>query len=297
MTLFSETDFIWGAWRARQNADSATPAGFARRLELARSLGISWIDHADIYDDGAVESLHGEASQHLTPETRSGLRLITKCGIRFPSPNQADARLYHYRSDAAFIRSQAETSLKRLKADRIDLYLLHRPDYLMQSDETAAALEELVRSGKIASYGVSNFSATQFDRLQTSAARPLAAHQIELSPLASHALDNGVLDQALARKMPLLIWSPLAGGQLFSQDERAVHLRDKLQAAAERSDCTDIAAAALAWLKCLPGTIIPILGTMSEDRMRIQVEEARRIHLDAQDWYEILEAGRGERLP
>lgn len=297
MTALTDTDFIWGAWRARQNAGTASPNGFARRLALALELEVNWIDHADIYDDGAVETLHGDACARLSHQDRDRLRIITKCGVRFPSAGQPGVRAHHYRSDAQYLRQQAEASLSRLRTDRLDLYLLHRPDYLMQADETARALEDLVTQGKIAAFGVSNFSTAQLDRLQSATVAPLAAHQIELSPLASAPLDDGRLDQARQRDMPLLIWSPLAGGQLFTDTPAAATLRAALKHGAETSGCTDIAAAALAWLKRLPGTIIPILGTMNETRLHDQITQARRIEMDAQTWYEILEAGRGQRVP
>jgi len=297
MSVIKDADFIWGAWRARHSEASASPVGFARRLALCLDLGVNWIDHADIYDQGAVEALHGEALTHLDGPQRQRLRLITKCGIRFPSANQPDVRAYHYRSDAAWIRQQVEASLTRLGVGQIDLYLLHRPDYLMQVEETARALEDLQADGKISAFGASNFSPAQFERLDAAASGALAAHQVELSPLASEGLDNGIVDQALARDIPMLIWSPLAGGRLFDTGEATDRLRAALCAAADRAGGDDVAATALAWLKRLPGRIIPILGTMNEARLRTQVEQARRMTIDTQDWYAILEAGRGERAP
>ncbi len=297
MTALAQTGFIWGAWRARQAQESADPAGFARLLALCLELDVDWIDHADIYDDGAVESLHGEAAGHLSASDRQRLKLISKCGVRFPATGQPGVRVHHYRSDADFLRTQAEASLKRLKTDRIDLFLLHRPDYLMQAEETARMLETLREEGKIAEFGVSNFTIHQIARLQSALDTPLAAHQIELSPLASDALDDGRLDTAAAAGMPVLIWSPLAGGGLFADTPHAAQLREALSAAAQASGCEDVAAAALAWLKRLPGQTIPILGTMRAERLKRQLEEARQIKMDPQDWYAVLEAGRGARVP
>ena len=144
MTQLHQSDAIWGAWRACQATETRTPDGFARMLELCLDLGINWIDHADIYDNGAVESLHGQASALLSSEARQSLRVISKCGVRFPCEEQPGVRVAHYRSDRHFIETQVEGSLRRLKADRLDLLLLHRPDYLMNADETAAALDGLV---------------------------------------------------------------------------------------------------------------------------------------------------------
>lgn len=292
-----ENDLIWGAWRARHSDLTREPEGFARLLTLCLELGIDWIDHADIYDDGAVEDLHGKALQHLSATQRHSLRVITKCGVRFPSPGQPGVHTVHYRSDAGYIRQQAEASLKRLGVDQIDLYLLHRPDYLMQADETARALEDLHTAGKITAFGVSNFSIHQLERLRASSHLPLAAHQIEVSVGENSALDDGRLDQAARLKMPLLAWSPLAGGRLFSADGHFQRLRDRLAQTAQKMDADGIDEIALAWLKNLPARVQPILGTMQPDRLRRQVMAYRSLNLDRQDWYAILEAARGTQVP
>lgn len=293
MTERIASDAVWGAWRALHNEESRTPEGFATRLAACLDLGIDWIDHADIYDNGAVETLHGEALAQLNGQQRQRLRIISKCGVRFESPGQPGVRVAHYRSDADFIRQQAEASLKRLGHERIDLYLLHRPDYLMQVEETARSLETLVSDGLIGSIGVSNFSIHQFDELAQACAHPIAAQQIEISVLASQALDSGVLEQARRHQAAVLAWSPLAGGALFREDRP---LNAVLARLAERENA-DMAGIALAWLKRIPGPVIPVLGTMSLHRLQQQVEDMRRAHLAAQDWYEVLEAARGARVP
>lgn len=296
MTDLRDTDAVWGAWRARQTAETAEPTGFARMLALCLDLKINWIDHADIYDDGAVESLHGAALDRLSADQRAKLRVISKCGVRFPSAGQPGVRIGHYRSDGAFIRQQAEASLTRLKTERIDLYLLHRPDYLMRVEESARALEDLKAEGKIARYGASNFSARQLDRL-ASTAPGLAAHQIEFSPLHTTPLDDGTFDQAQQLGLALLAWSPLGGGRLFDEsDPQTARVRQSLARAAERLGCDDVASIALAWVRRAAESI-PVLGTMNAHRLEQQVRNLRSIELDAQDWYEILEASRGQPVP
>lgn len=297
MKTLIENDLIWGAWRARQSDTTRHPDGFARLLALCLDLEVNWIDHADIYDDGAVEALHGEALDRLSAHQRQGLSVITKCGVRFPSPGQPGVRTVHYRSDAEHIRRQAEASLQRLGVERIDLYLLHRPDYLMQAEETARALEDLHTNGKIAAYGVSNFSIHQLERLRASTDLPMAAHQIEISVGETSALDDGRLDQAARLDMPLLAWSPLAGGRLFSDEGAFQPLRERLEQVARSVDAQGIDEIALAWLKSLPARIQPILGTMQPDRLQRQVTAYRSLTLDRQDWYAILEAERGAPVP
>ncbi|WP_291845093.1 aldo/keto reductase [Maricaulis sp.] len=291
------TPAIWGAMRARQGRDTASTEGFARMLATCLDLGIDWIDHADIYDDGAVEALHGEAARTLSGGDRSRLRVISKCGVRFASPGQPGVRLHHYRADAAWLQQQAEASLARLGTERIDLYLLHRPDYLMRAEETARALEDLISSGKIAACGVSNFSAHQVETLAAAGNLALAANQIELSPFHTAPLDNGQIDQARRLGLAVLAWSPLGGQRLFNaDDEVSCRVRDCLYAMRARlPDDHGIDALALAWSRRLGA--IPILGTASRDRLERQVREMYAIEMDVQDWYEILEAARGVRVP
>lgn len=294
MTDLHAATAIWGAWRARQSSETADTAGYAGMLANLLELDLNWVDHADIYDDGAVEALHGEATGQLAPDQIARLRLISKCGVRFRSPGQPGVRVSHYRSDAAFIRQQAEASLTRLRAARLDLYLLHRPDYLMQVEETARALEDLRTSGKIAAYGASNFSTHQWTGLRT-AAPGLAAHQIEFSVLETTALDDGRRDQARQDGVALLAWSPLGGGRLFDEtDPVTVRLGPALDRLAAEAGL-DRATLALAWVKHCG--VIPVLGSMRDDRLRQQVEGLRAHRMDNQSWYEILEAARGQRVP
>ena len=297
MNLSQDTDLIWGAWRARQSNETRDEAGYARMAQAALDLGIQWLDHADIYDDGEVEALHGRAMAALSPADRNAFSIITKCGVRFPSPGQPGVRVAHYRSDAAFVRTQADASLKRLGIEQIGLYLLHRPDYLMRAEETARALEDLHQAGKVAAIGVSNFSTHQFARLEAALDLPLIAHQIEISVSETSALDDGRMDLACTGDTTLLAWSPLAGGRLFSESAHDAGLQQCLGRVSEaHGDCgTDVVA--LSWLKSLPARTIPILGTCSTERLIRQARGYRATDLDCQDWYSILQASRGEPIP
>lgn len=297
MTPLAQADLVWGAWRARQNPLTREASGFADLIARCLDLDINWIDHADIYDDGAVEALHGEALAHLDVRQLNRLQVITKCGVRFPSPGQPGVRTVHYRSDAAYIQQQAEASLKRLGVEQIGLYLLHRPDYLMRADESARALEDLASAGKVASFGASNFSVHQLGRLQAASGLPIATHQIEISACENSALDDGRMDQAAQANMPLLAWSPLAGGRLFGAGNEFAPVRACLERVQHDMGAGGIDEIALAWLKGLPAHTIPILGTMKPERLERQVAAYRKLTLDQQDWYAILEAARGAPVP
>ena len=284
---------VLGAWRVRQNPQTATVRGYRGLVEAALEAGVVWVDHADIYDDGAVETLHGDALREA-PEVKRRVRIITKCGVRVPSPGQKGVHTPHYRSDGAYIRASVEHSLKRLGAERIDCLLLHRPDYLMDAGETGGVLDALIDEGKVASAGVSNFTVAQIRRLQAAMRHHLVAHQLEFSLLASAALDDGRLDHAMAERMTPLAWSPLGGGRLFGDGPD----RQRVAAwAGSRHPGVGLDELALRWIARHPAGIVPVLGTTRVERLRRQVQALRAPAMDIQDWYGLLQAARGVRIP
>ena len=98
--------------------------------------------------------------------------------------------------------------------ERIDLYQLHRPDYLMCPEEVAEAFCALKQAGKVREFGVSNFRPSQVAALQKACPMRLVVHQVEISLANRTCLDDGTLDQCQAEGMTPLAWSPLAGGLL-----------------------------------------------------------------------------------
>ena len=160
-------------------------AGAARWNKSARELldhvqrcvylGVTTMDIAAIYGGGTCETLLGDALA-LNPSLRDELEIVTKCGI-----GTWETSLYHYDTSKAHILWSVEQSLARLRTDRVDLLLIHRPDPLMDADEVAGALTELVRSGKVRQVGVSNFLPFHFDLLQSRLEFPLVTNQVEFS--------------------------------------------------------------------------------------------------------------------
>ena len=134
-------------------------------IRTAIEEGYTHFDHADIYGGGKCEELFAEALREL-PEARANLIITSKCGIRGKGkPNQNDPARYDF-SKSHIIRS-VEGSLTRLKADYLDLLLLHRPDYLFNAAEVSEAFQELQGSGKVLHFGVSNFRPSQVSLLQS----------------------------------------------------------------------------------------------------------------------------------
>ncbi len=284
-----------GAWRLADWAWTAQQTlGW---IEQCAELGVTTFDHADIYGGFTVESLFGDALA-LQPGLRDRLQIVTKCGIRPLAPVQParpEQRVNSYDSSGAHIAASVEQSLRALRIDRIDLLLIHRPDWLMDVGEVATAIDALKRAGKVLHFGVSNFSAPQFELLD--AATPLATNQIELHPLHLAPLDDGTLDQAQRLRRRPMIWSPLAQGRLLGGDESpaAQRVRWVLGSVAARLGCTP-ARVAFAWLLRHPSRPLPVAGTRRIEALREAVL-ALDLVLDAPTWYEIWQAGSGHQVP
>ncbi len=284
-----------GAWRLADWGWTAQQT--LAWIEQCAALGVSTFDHADIYGGYTVEGFFGDALA-LQPGLRERLQIVTKCGIRPRGAAQLarpEHRINSYDSSGAHITASVEQSLRALRTDRIDLLLIHRPDWLMDVGEVAATIDALKRAGKVLHFGVSNFSASQFDLLD--AATPLATNQIELHPLHLAPLDDGTLDQAQRLSRRPMIWSPLAQGRLLAGDESAAaqRVRGVLGSVAARLGCTP-ASIAFAWLLRHPSRPLPVAGSRRIEALQEAVA-ARSLTLDAPTWYEIWQAGSGHQVP
>lgn len=258
-------------------------------------LGITTFDHADIYGSYTCEALFGRALA-AEPSLRNRLELVTKCGIQLQSPNRPETRVHHYDTSREHIIASAESSLRNLRTDFLDLLLVHRPDPLMDADEVAEALMSLRASGKVRHAGVSNFMPWQFDLLQSRLDFPLVTNQIELSVLHLDPLHDGTLDQMQRLRVAPMAWSPVAGGRLFdSQIERARRVRTALESIGREMGAS-VDQVAMAWLMRHPARVLPVLGTGKIERLREAVA-AEGVTLDRQQWFTIWEASAGKEVP
>ncbi len=258
-------------------------------------LGITTFDHADIYGSYTCEALFG-AALAAEPALRGRIELVTKCGIQLLSPNRPENFVHHYNTGRDYIVAAAENSLRNLHTDTLDLFLIHRPDPLLDADEVAEALTALRAAGKARHVGVSNFMPWQFDLLQARLDFPLVTNQIELSVLHLAPLHDGTLDQAQRLRAAPMVWSPVAGGRLFSGgDERAGRVRGALEAIG-RAIGASPAQVALAWVLRHPARPLPVMGTGKIERLREAVA-AESVTLDRQQWFAIWEASAGREVP
>ena len=285
---------IAGAWRLAEW--QWTPQQRLTWIEGNLDLGVTSFDHADIYGGYSVEALFGEALA-LRPALRARMQLVSKCGIKLVTPARpggfGQTQVKHYDTSTAHVRASVDQSLQALRTDHLDLLLIHRPDALADFDELAETFEALRREGKVRCFGVSNFAAHQLAPLHRRIA--LATHQIELSPLHLDALHDGVLDQCQDLGLRPMIWSPLAGGRLFTaDDERAQRVRHILQAMASELG-VPITTLVIAWLQRHPSQPLPILGSRRIEVAR-EAMAACALRLDAQQWWRIWTAAAGHEV-
>ncbi len=282
---------VYGMWRIGE-AEDTSPKHIQEKMEACLEQGISTFDQADIYGDYRAEGLLG-ACLRQAQYMRHEIEIVTKCGIVAPVGVYADRRVKHYDTSKAHITASVERSLKELQTDYIDLLLIHRPDPFMDQDETGAALDSLVSTGKVRSVGVSNFKPHDWSLLQSAMSTQLATNQIELSVLHNNSFVDGDIAFLQERKVSPMAWSPLGGGELFRDSQSALVL--KLQEIAAQSGC-EIADVAIAWLLAHPSNIMPVLGTNNMFRIK-QISQAIDIQIDRQAWFEIYTAANGHEVP
>jgi predicted oxidoreductase len=273
----------WGMWRL-----DGSVAGVRARIDAALEAGITLFDTADIYGFGApigfggAEALFGRALA-AAPDLRDRMVIATKAGITPPRP---------YDSSAAYLAAACDAALDRMGIEVIDLYQLHRRDFLTHPQEVAGALTRLVAAGKVRAVGVSNHSPAELTALQRFLDLPIVSTQPEFSPLATAPLYDGTLDQAMAEGIAVLAWSPLGGGRLTDPTHPAARLLAEQGAAYG----TDAVAAALSWAMVHPARIIPIMGSQNPARIRAAAD-ACRVEWTREQWYAVMQAGTGQPLP
>jgi predicted oxidoreductase len=270
---------IAGAWRW----NSVEGATIEKLIKTSLELGITTFDHADIYGNYNNEKLFGDVLKKNSG-LRKEMQVVTKCGIKLKSDKYPDTWIQHYDTSKQNILSAVDQSLKNLSTDYIDLLLIHRPDPLMDPEEVADAFGLLKQNGKVLHFGVSNFTATQFELLQSCLPFPLVTNQLEISLAKIDTLFDGTVDVMMKHKASPMAWSPLGGGKLMSGQSELWKKKEKYGATETQLS--------LAWLLRHPADIFPVIGTTQPERIR-ESAGAMNIKLDRQDWFEMLKIARG----
>ena len=271
----------WGVWGKQFSTKEQIDM-----IRFCTENGNTIFDHADIYGNYTTEAGFGKAFID-SGINREDIQLISKCGIQLINERRG-SRIKHYKYAKEYIISSAEASLKNLKTDYLDTFLLHRPSPLMQPDEISEAITILQDSGKIINFGLSNFTPSQVDLIANSVL--VSANQIEFSLTKNEAMFNGTLDKMLQKGIQTMSWSPL--GAVFkdetAQTKRIKAVLKKLTKKYEISEDVIL----LAFILRHPAKVAPVVGTTNKERI-LNANSALNIHLELQDWFEMLAASQG----
>lgn len=281
---------VYGFWRWDDPGQIGLPT-MEKIVNLCLELGINTFDHADIYGGYTCEETFGTIIRQKSFK-REDIVLFTKCGALVPHPNRPEVRVPYNDNSASHIQKSVEQSLRNLKTDYIDIFLLDQLDPLSNLEETALALEKLRSTGKVKNIGLANFSVFQHQLLASYLKIPIVTNHIELSLLNTTALDNGQIDYIKQRYMRPLAAAPLADGRIENgTDPQAVKLRNKLAEIGKKYGA-NVESLAVAWIIRLGA--LPLIGTLNEQRIR-NIVNAFSIKLDAQDWYDLYNTARSSK--
>ncbi len=282
---------IYGCMRIAGDNSANDRAKGKLAIHTAIDNSYNHFDHADIYGNGECESLFGEVLKE-SPNLRNNMIITSKAGIR-RSPQR-----YDFSQD--YLVHSVENSLKRLNTDYLDLFLLHRPDYLFNAQDVAETFMQLKASGKVKHFGVSNFTPSQVSLLQSALDEPLLVNQIEINIHNISSLSDGTLDQCQQLGVTPIAWCPL-GGVAYPAWENTFSPADEQRIEAELSqqalkyNCQPWQLV-LAWLLKHPANICPIVGSTTPERI-IAAQKSLELKYSHIDWYRLLEARNGQALP
>lgn len=275
----------WGEWGKSLDREQ-----MQELISHCLDLGISTFDHADIYGAYSTEYEFGEAIQSMNLK-RDSYQLITKCGIQYCC-HRRDNKVKHYEYSKEYIIWSVEESLRNLRTDYIDLLLLHRPSPLMNPSEIAEAIDVLKTQGKITSFGVSNFTASQLNLIGLRTA--ISYNQVEFSLTQHRAMHDGTFDYMSSNGIGGMAWSPL--GNVFKKDtEQTQRIKSAMQPLTNKYGAS-IDQLLLAWILKHPAQVSPIIGTTNTARIKL-AQEAININLNLEDWFALLVASQGHKVP
>ncbi|QGQ95281.1 aldo/keto reductase [Paenibacillus psychroresistens] len=284
-----------------------------KAIDAALSIGITMFDHADIYTFGKAEAVFGQIFKNK-PELRKQMILQSKCGIRMKDdvlPQRFDFSKEH-------ILNSIDASLQRLGIEYLDVYLLHRPDPLMEPEEIAEAFQAIKASGKVRHFGVSNMSAAQIRFIQQALPEPLVVNQLEMSLARLDWVEQGVLvnqkeganinfadgimEHCQTENIQIQAWGPLAQGRFSGKpSEQAtpseIRTAELVQSMAQQKDTTP-ESIVLGWLMRHPALIQPVIGTANADRVlacRDAVHQSKM--MTRTEWYTLFESSRSKNTP
>ncbi|MBE8727344.1 aldo/keto reductase [Flavobacterium hungaricum] len=276
----------WGVWDK-----NLTTKEMENMIQVSIENKITTFDHADIYGSYTTEADFGKAFQ-ASKISREKLQLITKCGIQMIAEKRPENKIKHYDYSKDYIIKSVEGSLKNLKTDYVDVFLLHRPSPLMQADEIAEAVEKLKGEGKIIDFGLSNFTRSQTDLIRSRT--EVSYNQVQFSATHYEAMTDGSLDYMQTHGIRPLSWNPL--GTVFREDTKQTRRLKKLFSELLEKYHLGSDTLLLAWILKHPAKIIPIAGTVNIARIQSLIK-AVELDMDNEDWFAIWTESMGHDVP
>lgn len=286
---------IAGVWKWGKGGHALSDLQRERAIMSAVDLGITTFDNADIYGEHTAEEDFGRVIARRS-SLRDKIQIITKCGIKVPS-SLRNYPIKTYDTSRDHIMASVDNSLRMLQTDFIDILLIHRPSPLMDPDEIAGTLFDLIADGKVGAFGVSNFSVSQMSMIRSRI--PIVTNQVEASPLHLDPFVDGTFDYLLQHRIRPTIWSPLGSGALFNlhpEDDAVKRIRSVAEQLQAEYDAPSPDMVYLAWLMQHPSRPVPIIGTARPERMESAISSLR-IKLTREDWFRIWIAATGRDVP
>lgn len=275
----------WGVWDK-----NLTNKEMESTIQLCVENKITTFDHADIYGSYTTEADFGKAFK-ASKISREKLQLITKCGIQMIAESRKN-KIKHYDYSKEYIIWSVEESLKKLKTDYVDVFLLHRPSPLMQADEIAEAVEKLKSEGKIIDFGLSNFTSSQTELIRQKT--EVSFNQVQFSATNFEPMVDGSLDYMQTHDIRPMSWNPL--GTVFREDTKKTRRLKKLLSTLVEKYHLGSDTLLLAWILKHPARIIPIAGTVNVARIQ-SLMKAVELDLDKEDWFAIWTESMGNDVP
>ncbi|MFW0736503.1 aldo/keto reductase [Flavobacterium sp. T12S277] len=272
----------WGVWDK-----NLTLKEMENMIQICIENKITTFDHADIYGAYTTEADFGKAFQ-ASKISREKLQLITKCGIQMIAESRKN-RIKHYDYSKEYIVWSVEESLKKLKTDYVDVFLLHRPSPLMQADEIAEAVEKLKSEGKIIDFGLSNFTSSQTELIRQKT--EVSYNQVQFSATNFEPMVDGSFDYMQTHGIRPLSWNPL--GTVFREDTKKTRRLKKLLAELVKKYGFGSDTLLLAWILKHPAKVIPIAGTVNVARIQ-SLMKAVELEMDKEDWFAIWTESMGD---
>ena len=289
---------VTGVMRIQDKSDAEVRALY----DASREAGINFFDHADIYGSAPYHGCEKRFSEalKLTSSERGEIVLQTKAGINKDGP--------FFDFSYEHLMKQVDGSLKALETDYVDVLLLHRPDALVEPEEVARALDELVTSGKVLHVGVSNHTPLQIDLLRRYVKQPIVANQMQLSithaPMVAQGVaanmdgveqsvsrDLGIVDYCRLHDITVQAWSPFQAkffNGVFLGNPDYPELNALIDELAAKHDVEPEGIAA-AWITRHPAKMQVVLGTTTPARVTAAAAGAD-VELTRPEWYALYRA-------